>query len=238
MRILWSPFLALLVVGGIACASAAPEDTPDISATITAGVTAQVRAHLDSLPAATPLPTGTPYPTATHYPTNTPRPTATQYPTSTPRPTATQYPTPRPTRTPLPTATPTPSVKWGLANAPLTVKDIADSTLIQRGQFILRGCFTGIKTDSGGASGYEYVFSERGGSSRNTDYVAVIGFPSNTNLKTSGCYLMAVRYVKSETYCYYSSYLPVPPFGCPSNSWDYNTPIFRLINSTTFEQAQ
>ena len=105
----------LILLGGLtACAGPQPTQTPDIPAT----VTAQVEAHLDSVPTATPLPTHTPYPTATPYltptqvqtamfcPTATPRPTYTPYPMATALPTSTPYPTlaALPTYTPHPTA--------------------------------------------------------------------------------------------------------------------------------------
>ena len=107
--------VAVLATALAACTAPPPAPTPDIPAT----VTAQVQAHLDSVPTATPAPTYTPYPTATPYPTPTTVPTATPYPTATPRPTYTPYPTatpmarptpiPTPTPTPLPTATPAPT---------------------------------------------------------------------------------------------------------------------------------
>ena len=98
--------VALMLLLVLAACTAPPAPTPDIPAT----VTAQVQAHLDSVPTATPAPTYTPYPTATPYPTPTTAPTATPYPTATPRPTYTPYPTatPTPTPTPVPTATSTP----------------------------------------------------------------------------------------------------------------------------------
>ena len=96
-----------------------PPPTPNIPAT----VQAQVTSYVDSLPAATPWPTHTPYPTGTPYPTHTPYPTATALPTHTPYPTPTPGPTqeliqapiqaptaaPLPTYTPYPTYTPAPA---------------------------------------------------------------------------------------------------------------------------------
>ncbi len=71
----------LILLGGLtACAGPQPTQTPDIPAT----VTAQVEAHLDSVPTATPLPTHTPYPTGTPYLTPTQVQTATFYPTAPP----------------------------------------------------------------------------------------------------------------------------------------------------------
>ena len=74
--------ILILLVGLTACAGPQPTQTPDIPAT----VTAQVEAHLDSVPKATPLPTHTPYPTGTPYLTPTQVQTATFYPTAIPPP--------------------------------------------------------------------------------------------------------------------------------------------------------
>ena len=102
-----------------ACFGSEPEPTPDIPATVTAQVQAQladrttptVQASPTPVPPPTLPPTVTPYPTSTPYPTATPYPTP--LPTSTPTPTATATPTatptPTPTPTPEPTATPTPT---------------------------------------------------------------------------------------------------------------------------------
>ena len=88
--------------------------TPDLDATITAGVAAAVA----QIPTATPIPTltptptprpsATPVPTPTPSPTPTPEPTSTLIPTPTPVPTPTPTPVPTPTPTPVPTPTPTP----------------------------------------------------------------------------------------------------------------------------------
>lgn len=77
-----------------------PEPTPDVQATVEAGVAATKEAEASSVatvearvaatkaaePTATPIPTATPQPTATVAPTATPEPTATPAPTPTPTP--------------------------------------------------------------------------------------------------------------------------------------------------------
>ena len=82
--------LAALVVLILAACSTPPTATPAPTPDIPATVTAQVQAHLDTMPAATPLPTYTPYPTATAL-LATPAPTPshltrTSPPTPTPEP--------------------------------------------------------------------------------------------------------------------------------------------------------
>ena len=92
-----------------------PTETPDIPATIAAGIAVGLAATeaAHQFPAATPMPAPTALlvlapttlPAAEPTPTDSPSPTPP--PTSTPMPTAT--PTPNPTATPLPTPTPTPT---------------------------------------------------------------------------------------------------------------------------------
>ena len=249
-----------LLLAACATAPPAPDPTPDIPATVTAEVDSQLAQSPTStpwpthtpyptptrLPTATPYPTNTPYPTATARPTYTPYPmstplptleplpTYTPYPTATARPTYTPYPTatatPRPTRTPLPTITPTPSVRWGVANTPVTITQLAASNRIRTDPFILSACYAGISgTDSGKKS---FTFTVDGRSNRSSRYAEVTGFAGNTVLSSNGCYEMAVKFVRAVEYCYYTSFITL--WGCPDNSWDYNTPIFRLLEEDSF----
>lgn len=117
MRLLLAT-LSIIGIIGLGCSSpqatalptSTPLATPDIAATVEAGVQSAVAALATETPTATPEPTPTatpePTPTATTPPTSTPEPT----PTATTPPTATPAPTPtaRPTSTPLPTVAPTP----------------------------------------------------------------------------------------------------------------------------------
>lgn len=108
--------VALLSVALAACSVLSPEvtqdptPTPDIEATIAAGVDnalATREAQRTPTPTHTLIPTPTPIPTAT--PTPLPTPTFTPLPTPTATPTALPTPTPIPTATPTPTPNPTPT---------------------------------------------------------------------------------------------------------------------------------
>ena len=213
-----------------------------------------------NLPTATPYPTNTPYPTATARPTHTPYPTSTPlptnltplpnctrngqpprhyptytpYPTATARPTYTPYPTPtatpRPTRTPLPTVTPTPSVRWGVPNSPVTITQLGTGNRIRTDRFLLSACYAGISgTDAGKKT---FTFTVNGDSNRSSRYAEVTGFATNTVLSSNGCYEMAVQFVRAVEYCYYTSFITL--LTCPTDSWDYNTPIFRLLDTDSF----
>ena len=95
--------ISSFILGAVACGAAAtatltPTSTPDIEATIRAGIEqtkaavptstpdieATVQARIEQIKAALPTATPTPAPTATPEPTATPVPTATPTPTSTP----------------------------------------------------------------------------------------------------------------------------------------------------------
>ena len=232
------PFcLCLIFVSLAACTSTPPTQTPDIPAT----VTAQVEEHLATIPTASPLPTYTPNPTYTPQPTTTPvptpaaKPTYTPAPTYTPVPTATPTPTPRPTRTPWPTPTPTETYKWGVENMPVEVRDLyADPDIYARSRkLILKACYTGV--DIEGSS----IFSQRGGFSSETKFVAVSGV-TTTNLSKGDCFLMGVRNVGRETYCYWTDFGNVrwpSSLGCPSHGWKSLTLKFRINPIGAFEET-
>ena len=90
-----------------------PTPTPDLPATVAAGIAQAI----DRIPTVSPRPTVTPPPTATPpaaptlLPTASPQPAPTLPPTVTPQPTASPQPAPtlRPTVTPQPTASPQPA---------------------------------------------------------------------------------------------------------------------------------
>ncbi len=259
-RVVLCLFLLLLLA---ACTIASPTPappTPDIPATVTAQVDIQLAQSPTStpwpthtpyptptnLPTSTPYPTNTPYPTATARPTHTPYPTSTPlptleplptytpYPTATARPTYTPYPTatptPRPRPTSTPTVTPTPSVRWGVTNTPVTITQLAAGSRIRTDPFILSACYAGISGSDGGKK--SFTFTVNGNSNRSSKYAEVRGFPANTVLSSSGCYEMAVKFVRAVEYCYYTSFITL--LGCPTDSWDYKTPIFELLNTNSF----
>ncbi len=167
--------ILILLVGLTACGVPQPTQTPDIPAT----VTAQVQAHLDSVPTATPLPTYTPYPTGTPRPTYTPYPTLMPLPTATPYSTSTPYPTytPHPTTTPQPAYTPYPTPGPGRAATAtpkvveFTDKDLTYTIAIPEGwesevlniEWAEKGTSVGL-TDANGVAGISVVtaYSEMG----------------------------------------------------------------------------
>lgn len=109
----------------------APPPTPNIAATVTAGIAgtraaeAAMAATIEARVAATvtaPRPTAIAWPTATPWPTAAPRPTEIPWPTATAAPwipTATPRPTRRPTATPRPTPTPRPTLTAAQLASPL-----------------------------------------------------------------------------------------------------------------------
>ena len=110
MKIIALIGVVLAIFAIIACNGGPAEPTPDINATVAAGIraTQEAEAAIDATvsarvaetatasPTATPIPTPTPTPA----PTPTPRPTSVPTPTPAPRPTPTPIPTPRPTLSP------------------------------------------------------------------------------------------------------------------------------------------
>ena len=228
-------FLCLCLIFVAIAACTAPAPPPDIPAT----VAAQVQTHLAAMPTATPLPTYTPYPTYTPPPTMAPQSTFspeatyTPHPSYTPVPTATLVPTPRPTRTPWPTPTPTETHKWGIPNMPVRVSDLfADPDIYARSkQLILRACYTGVDIE-----GWS-IFSQSGGFSKDTKLVAVSGIDTR-NVSERDCFLMGVRNVGKETYCYWTSFVEWPStLGCPSFGWESLTLKFRVTPIGAFEKT-
>lgn len=230
MRLLVSLFLCLVFFSITACANPQqPTRTPDIPAT----VTAQVDEHLATLPTATPLPTYTPYPTFTPLPTVTPKSTLLPAPTYTPHPSYTPFPTSTPTPTPRPTPTPTETHKWGIPNKPIRVGELyTDPSLYARSkQLILRACYTGVDIEGSG------IFSQSGGFSEQTKFVAVAGITTR-NLSKRDCLLIGVRNVGKETYCYWTSFIEWPStLGCPSFGWESLTLKFRVTPIGAFEKT-
>ena len=152
-------------------------------------------------------------------------------PMATPLPTYTPYPTYTPV--PPPTPTPTETQKWGIPNKPVRVSTLfADPNIYAgRTKLILNVCYTGVDIDDWG------IFSQNGGFNKNTQFVRVSGI-STRNLAEGDCFLMGVKYVGKETYCYWTSFVEWPStFGCPSFGWKSLTLKFRVTPLGAFEKT-
>ena len=202
MRIIILIVLVTFGLTAVACTSEAPSPadtqtasrpTPDIPATVEAGIRATreaetaIDATVEAKVAAiltTSAPSPTPMPKATPRPTNTPRPTSTPVPTNAPRPTPTPTATPVATPTPEPTATPTPT-PMPPPNLVVDLPTVSDSTPMAGASLTLNVTVRNRGDGSSGPTTLRYFRSTdstitSGDTEVGTDHVAGLDAPGSS----------------------------------------------------------
>ena len=188
---------------------------------------------LVALACQTAVPPPSPVATATE-----PQATATPYPTYTPLPTNTPVPTP--TRRPPPTFTP--ALLWGATwNVPservYTVDGLHKDERriwVTHTSMVLVGCRVTLAADW--FEGRSWATFSNDGKFGSSHYLAsVTGFDAMPSKET--CVEMAVKYDSMEDYCYYHIHpgmLPKPGFSDTCEGWWQLTPLFILIDPTSY----
>ena len=91
------------------------------------------------------------------------------------------------------------AAKWGISSDPVGILQAPNESNPNRGPFILRACYRGVKDKIG------FAFSDDGSFGPDVEHAYIVGFSDSTVLRKGDCLLMAVKYRTSSVLTFRTS---------------------------------